>query len=102
MLVSGMWIKIFCELNEIMKKQQIVNPLVKTQMGQGWSIEISEKPFIEGKGGNMPTLGFLCGVCGGKETKLRFAKSTEEEESSLEWMELQCKTCKSYTLYNKK
>ncbi len=85
-----------------MKKKQIVNPLVKDKMGQEWSIEISDKPFIDGKGGNMPALGYPCGVCGGKETKLRFAKSTEEEESSLEWMELLCRTCKSYTLYTKK
>ena len=85
-----------------MKKNQIVNPLIKARMGQEWSIEVSEKPFVEGRGSNMPALGYPCGVCGLKETKLRFAKSTEEEESSLEWIELQCKRCNSYTLYTKK
>ncbi|MCH2022065.1 MAG: hypothetical protein MK207_06245 [Saprospiraceae bacterium] len=85
-----------------MKKKQTINLLVKAQMGQEWSIEIDKKPFTEGEGGNMPSLGYPCGFCGSKETKLRFAKSTEEELSSLEWMELQCKSCKSYTLYTKK
>ena len=85
-----------------MKENQIVNPVIKARMGKEWSIQISKKPFVEGRGSSMPALGYPCGACGLKETKLRFAKSSEEVESSLEWMELQCKRCSSFTLYTKK
>jgi len=85
-----------------MAKKDKINPAIQAKMGEDWSIEISEKPFTEGKGANMPALGYPCAVCGSKETKIRFAKSTEEVESRLEWMELQCKDCKKYTLYTSK
>lgn len=83
------------------KKLQITSN-VQTEMGTDWTIEVSEKAFTGGKGGNMPALGYPCAACGGKQTKLRFAESTDEEESSLVWMELQCKDCQHYTLYTKK
>lgn len=85
-----------------MSKKLEINPSIQTEMGEEWDIEISEKPFTEGKGANMPALGYACAICGSKDTKLCFAESTDEEESTLVWMELQCKTCKGYTLYNKK
>jgi|GEM_PF-2157186 len=85
-----------------MAKKQKIDKKIQAEMGADWIIEIGEKPFIDGKGGNMPALGYACAACGSKDTKLRFAQSTDEEESTLEWMELQCKNCRSYTLYKKK
>jgi len=85
-----------------MAKQQKIATNIQTQMEAEWRIEVSEKGFSEGKGGNMPGLGYPCAVCESKQTKLRFAESTNEEESSLLWMELQCKDCQSYTLYTRK
>lgn len=84
-----------------MAKKQI-NTNIQTQMGADWKIEVSEKSFTEGKGGNMPALGYPCAVCESKQTKLRFAESSDEEESNLLWMELQCKDCQAYTLYTRK
>ncbi|WP_052595571.1 hypothetical protein [Aureispira sp. CCB-QB1] len=83
------------------KKQKVAAPIQK-EMGEEWKIEVNDKAFTEGKGGNMPALGYPCAVCESKETKLRFAESTEEEESNLLWMELQCKNCQNYTLYTRK
>lgn len=74
----------------------------ETQMGAEWKIEIREKGFTEGKGGNMPALGYPCAVCESKKTKSRFAESSDEEESNLLWMELQCKHCQNNTLYTRK
>lgn len=85
-----------------MAKKQKVAASIDTQMGAEWKIEISEKGFTEGKGGNMPALGYPCAVCESKQTKLRFAESSDEEESNLLWMELQCKDCQNYTLYTRK
>ena len=85
-----------------MPKKQKINPTIQTQMSQEWRIEISDKPFHDGKAANMPALGYPCAACASKETKLRFAESTDEVESSLEWMELQCRACQHYTLYTKK
>jgi hypothetical protein len=85
-----------------MAKKPTIAPNIQTQMGEEWEIEISEKGFAEGKGGNMPTLGYPCAVCESKQTKLRFAQSSDEEESNLLWMELQCKDCQNYTLYTRK
>ena len=75
-----------------MTKKINIIPAIQEEMGTSWKIEISEKSFIDGKGGNMPAWGYPCAACGSKETKLRFAQSTDEEESTLEWMELQCKS----------
>jgi len=85
-----------------MAKKQKIATKIDTQMGADWTIEISEKGFTEGKGGNMPALGYPCAVCESKQTKLRFAESSDEEESNLLWMELQCKDCQNYTLYTRK
>lgn len=85
-----------------MAKKPTIAPNIQTQMGEEWEIEISEKGFAEGKGGNMPALGYPCAVCESKQTKLRFAQSSDEEESNLLWMELQCKDCQNYTLYTRK
>lgn len=85
-----------------MAKKQTIAANIQTQMGKEWNIEISEKGFTEGKGGNMPALGYPCAVCESKQTKLRFAESSDEEESNLLWMELQCKDCQNYTLYTRK
>ncbi|BDS14624.1 hypothetical protein [Aureispira anguillae] len=85
-----------------MAKKIKVAPSIQEQMGGAWKIEINAQPFIPGKGGNMPALGYACAVCASKATKLRFAESTEEEESTLKWMELQCKDCQNYSLYTKK
>lgn len=85
------------------KKRSVkVHADIKREMGEAWKIEVAAKPFVDGKGGNMPALGYPCAICASKETKLRFAQSTEEEESVLKWMELQCKACKGYTLYTRK
>lgn len=84
-----------------MENKQI-HPNILAEMGEEWEIEISDKPFTEGKSLNMPALGYACAACGGKDTTLCFAESTEEEESSLLWMELKCKTCKTYTHYTRK
>lgn len=85
-----------------MAKKQPIAANIQTQMGIEWKIEASEKSFTEGKGGNMPALGYPCAVCESKQTKLRFAESSDEEESNLLWMELQCKDCQNYTLYTRK
>ncbi len=85
-----------------MAKEIKINDTIQTKMGEEWQIEVSAKPFIDEKGANMPSFGYPCGVCASSETKLRFAKSTDEEQSLLEWIELQCKDCKSYTLYTRK
>lgn len=85
-----------------MSKKIEINSLIQTQMGEEWRIEVSEKPFTEGKGANLPAWGYPCAVCGSKDTKLCFAENTDEEKSVLIWMELQCKSCKNYTLYDKK
>lgn len=85
-----------------MAKKIQLNNTIQTQMGTDWKIEVDSKSFMDGKGGNMPALGYPCGVCASKATKLRFAESTEEEESTLIWMELQCKACQNYTLYTRK
>ena len=37
-----------------------------------------------------------------EETKIQFAESSQEEESNLLWMELHCRSCKNYTLYQRK
>ena len=50
----------------------------------------------------MPALGYPCAVCESKKTKSRFAESSDEEESNLLWMELQCKHCQNNTLYTRK
>lgn len=85
-----------------MSKNLEIHSSIQAQMGEEWTIEVSDKPFTEGKSANLPAMGYACGVCASKETKLCFAESTDEEESSLLWMELQCKNCKSYTHYTKK
>lgn len=85
-----------------MAKKLKINTTIQTEMGVDWKVEIDSKPFMGGKGGNMPALGYACAVCASKATKLRFAESTDEEESTLVWMELQCKDCQNYTLYTKK
>lgn len=85
-----------------MGKKLKIATTIRQEMGAEWTIEVNANPFIEGKGGNMPALGYACAACGSKATKLRFAESTEEEESTLLWMELQCRDCQSYTLYTKK
>ena len=50
----------------------------------------------------MPALGYPCAVCESKKTKSRFAESSDEEESNLLWMELQCKHCQNNTRYTRK
>lgn len=79
-----------------------IDTKIAAKMDAEWLIEISPTPFIEGKGANMPSFGYPCAVCGSTDTKLRFAESTAEEESVLAWIELQCKSCKSYTKYTRK
>jgi hypothetical protein len=79
-----------------------INTTVQSKMEAEWQIEISEAPFINEKGANMPSFGYPCGVCGSQETKLRFAESTTGEESVLAWIELQCKDCRNYTKYTRK
>ena len=85
-----------------LKKQPKLNKIVEEEMSTDYKIELNADPFIPGKGGNMPALGYPCAACGGKDTKLRFAESTDEEESTLRWMELQCRDCQAYTRYTKK
>ena len=85
-----------------MAKNLKVFPSVLQKMGKEWLIMVKDNPFTPGKGANLPSLGYPCASCAGIDTKLRFAKSTEETESTLEWMELKCKTCNNYTLYTKK
>tara|TARA_B100000780_G_C20961595_1_gene383836 strand:+ start:157 stop:459 length:303 start_codon:yes stop_codon:yes gene_type:complete len=71
----------------------------ETQMGAEWK---REKGFTEGKGGNIPALGYPRAVCESRKTKSRFAESSDEEESNLLWMELQCKHCQINTRYTRK
>ena len=85
-----------------MSEKLKVIPSVLQKMGSDWSIKVNESPFTPGKGANLPSLGYPCASCAGDDTKLRFAKSTEVAESTLEWMELICKSCGNYTLYTKK
>jgi hypothetical protein len=84
------------------KKQPKLNKKVAEEMSTTYETEVSADPFIPGKGGNMPALGYPCAACGSKNTKLRFAESTNEEDSTLRWMELQCRDCEAYTRYTKK
>ncbi|MFK7799281.1 MAG: hypothetical protein AB8E82_17660 [Aureispira sp.] len=85
-----------------MSKNPKVSPDVQNQMGEQWNIKVSSKPFSEGKGANMPAWGYVCGGCGSEQTKIQFAESTQEEDSNLLWMELHCRACKNYTLYQRK
>ncbi len=81
------------------KRKLKISPKIQNKMGLEWLIQVSEQAFSEGKGANMPALGYPCAVCASKQTKLRYAESSDEVESQLIWMELQCKDCKNYTLY---
>lgn len=84
------------------KKKLKVDPTVVKEMGEEWEIEVGETSFIGGKGLNMQAMGYPCGVCASKATKLNYARGTDEEESQLIWIELVCKECKSYTMYTRK
>ncbi|MCP4439809.1 MAG: hypothetical protein GY810_12770 [Aureispira sp.] len=81
------------------KKKLKIASSIQNKMGEEWLIQVSAVAFSEGKGANMPALGYPCAVCESTQTKLRFAESSDEVESRLVWMELQCKDCKNYTLY---
>lgn len=85
-----------------MQKSPKINPSIQEKMSPQWNIQVSNKPFSEGKGANMPAWGYPCAVCGSEQAKIQFAESTQEEESTLIWMELHCRECKNYTLYQKK
>ena len=85
-----------------MTKNLKVIPSVLQKMGMDWEIKVKDSPFTPGKGANLPALGYPCASCAGVDTKLCFAKSTEVVESTLEGMELKCKSCGNYTLYTKK
>ncbi len=85
-----------------MSKKIKIAPAIQKSMGAEWQIEISETSFFKEKGANIPSFGYPCAICESKETKIRFAQSTEEEESNLQWMELQCKSCKNHTRYTRK
>ena len=78
------------------------HPKALAQMGDVWNIKLSKQPFHEGKPGNMPAYGYLCGHCASTQTKLQFAESSPGEESILLWMELKCKNCQGHTLYTRK
>ena len=85
-----------------MAKKVEVNQEIRDQMQDEWEIEVSSQPFLDEKGARLPSFGYPCGVCASKSTVSRFARSTEEEESQLAWMELQCKECQNYTKYTRK
>lgn len=84
------------------KKSIKVMPVIQTQMGTTWDIEVRPTPFFDEKGGNLPSFGYPCAACGNQGTKLRFAESSEEEESNLLWLTLHCRTCGAYTKYTRK
>ena len=84
-----------------MAKAPKVLPSIQEKMGTQWNITVSSKAFSEGKGANMPAWGYPCAACGSEQAKIQFAESTQEEESTLLWMELYCRACKNYTLYQK-
>lgn len=85
-----------------MSKAPKISPKIQEKMGDQWNISLGTTPFSEGKGANMPAWGYPCAACGSEQTKIQFAESSEEEESTLLWMELHCRDCKNYTLYQKK
>lgn len=85
-----------------MSKAPKIIPAIQTRMGEAWNITVAAKPFSEGKGANLPAWGYPCAACGSEQTKIQFAESSEEEESTLLWMELRCRECSHYTLYQKK
>jgi hypothetical protein len=75
---------------------------IQQKMGDTWKMRVSAAPFSEGKGANLPAWGYPCASCGSEQTRIQFAESSDEEESELLWMELQCRDCTTYTLYQKK
>ena len=85
-----------------MAKKLKIDPKVKAQMGEAWDISVHPSSNFKEKGANLPALGYPCASCASKNTKIRFAESSEEEESRLLWMELQCKDCKNFTTYLRK
>lgn len=85
-----------------MAKKTKVSSNIQEKMGKQWNIVVSTKAFSEGKGANMPAWGYPCAVCESEQTQIQFAESTPEEKSTLLWMELHCRACKNYTLYQKK
>jgi len=85
-----------------MTKKNKIAPEVEKKMGQEWQIEVSAEPFFEAKGANMPSFGYPCAHCNSESTRLRFAKSTDEENSNLEWITLHCKECDHFSRYTRR
>ena len=82
-----------------MAKQPKIAKEVQERMEEEWEIQVQATPFIDEKGAKMPSFGYPCATCGSENTMIRFAESTEGEESQLKWMELGCKDCGNYTKY---
>ena len=85
-----------------MAKQPKITEKIQERMSGEWEIKVQATPFIAEKGAKIPSFGYPCAACGSENTMIRFAESTEEEESQLKWMELECKDCRNYTHYTRK